>query len=81
MQSNATSAAAELTAYFDTAHYAHADNVANLVLERLPSGELAWLKPCEEPAEADDALYVITDKGRRDLRMAELFGTTDDDDR
>jgi hypothetical protein len=47
----------------------------DLMLERLPSGELAWLRPSTEPAEPDDALYVLTDKGRRDLRMAELFGT------
>jgi hypothetical protein len=46
----------------------------DLVLDRLPNGELAWLRPCTEAAEPEDALYVLTDKGRRDLRMAELFG-------
>lgn len=46
----------------------------DLVLERLPNGELAWLRPCTERGESDDALYVITDRGRRDLRLAELFG-------
>ncbi|HEY1298143.1 MAG TPA: hypothetical protein VGJ60_34120 [Chloroflexota bacterium] len=46
----------------------------DLVLERLPNGQLAWLRPCTEAFEDDDALYVLTDKGRHDLRMAELFG-------
>ena len=71
----ATNAASELEHYFDTGSYAHANTVADLVLDRLPNGELAWLRPCVESAEDDDALFVITDKGRRDLRMAELFGT------
>jgi len=52
-----------------------ATRVGDLVLERLPSGNYVWLKPATERAEDDDALYVITDKGRRDLRCAELFGT------
>jgi hypothetical protein len=47
---------------------------ADLVLERLPSGELVWLRPCAEVFEDDDALYTITWEGRRALRMAELFG-------
>ena len=53
-------------------------SVAELVLERLPSGELAWLRPSTERAEDDDALYWITAKGRRDLRCAELFGCSDE---
>jgi hypothetical protein len=79
-QSSAAAAAElDLRAYFDTpANYAHTANAAALVLERLPSGDYAWLRPCTEPAEDDDALYVVTDKGRRDLRRAEaeawLFG-------
>lgn len=50
-----------------------ATSVAALVLETLPNGECAWLRPAEA-AEDDEALYTITEKGRRDLRMAELFG-------
>jgi len=40
------------------------------VLERLPSGEFAYLKPIE-----DEPRFAITDAGRRALRMAQLFGT------
>jgi hypothetical protein len=46
----------------------------DLVLARLPSGQYAWLKPCAEAFEDEDALFWITEKGRHDLRMAELFG-------
>jgi hypothetical protein len=46
---------------------------ADLVLGRLPSGEHAWLR-AEDSAEPDDALYVVTDLGRRDLAMEALFG-------
>ena len=42
---------------------------AGLTLERLPSGELAWLRP-ETPC------YVLTDAGRRALALAWLFGPT-----
>ena len=79
MHQKFTSAADEIAAYFDSGSYAHANTIADLVLERLPSGELAWLKPCEEPAEDEDALYTITWEGRRALRQAELFGTRDGD--
>ena len=59
-----SAAAAELEAYFDSpANYAHADNVAALVLERLPNDELAWLRPSPDVAENDDALYVLTEAG------------------
>jgi hypothetical protein len=34
-----------------------------LVLERLPSGELAWLKPCDQ-LEPEDAVYWPTQAGR-----------------
>lgn len=52
----------------------------DLVLARLPNGAgVAWLRPCTEPAEPDDALYVITDRGRRALRMAELIGSSPTD--
>jgi len=71
-----TAAAADLARFFDTpANYEHANTVADLVLEQLPNGEYAWLRPSPEPSEDDDALYVITETGRRALRMAELFGT------
>ena len=42
---------------------------AGLVLERLPSGEFAWLRP-ETPG------YVLTDAGRRALALAWLLGPT-----
>ena len=71
-----TSAAVDMAAYFAGGIHGHAEGGANLVLEPLPNGELAWLKPCEEPAEDDDALYMITGEGPLSLRMAELFGTT-----
>jgi hypothetical protein len=78
MHSKSTTASADLAAYFRDGYLpvgnGHAHSIAQLVLERLPSGDMAWLKPCTEPAEDDEPLYVITEKGRRDLRMAELFG-------
>ena len=45
---------------------------ADLVLERLPNGELAWLRP-ERPD--DDPRYVLTDLGRRALAMEHVFGS------
>ena len=42
---------------------------AGLTLERLPSGEFAWLRP-ETPC------YVLTDAGRRALALAWLLGPT-----
>lgn len=47
----------------------HSNHTADLVLERLPSGEHAYLRPELE----EDVRYVLTDKGRRDLAMATLF--------
>ena len=44
----------------------------DLVLERLPSGELAWLRP--NPDDDPDPRYVVTDAGRRALAMDALFG-------
>jgi hypothetical protein len=35
-----------------------------VVLERLPSGELAWLKPSFDVLENDDAVYWPTQRGR-----------------
>jgi hypothetical protein len=60
----ATQAAADLDHHFATNGYGHAAVVADLVLERMPNGELAWLRPVTEPAESDDALYVPTQRGR-----------------
>jgi hypothetical protein len=58
-------AAAELEQYFDSpANYAHVSNIADLVLERLPSGEFVWLKPSTDAAESDDALWWPTESGR-----------------
>lgn len=44
----------------------------DLVLERLPNGELAWLRPAPQPAD-EEPRYVLTDHGRRALAMAALF--------
>jgi hypothetical protein len=49
----------------------------NLQLERLPSGELAWLQPEPVPAPRRYVLpsrYVLTDEARRELAMLALFG-------
>ena len=45
---------------------------ADLVLERIPSGDLAWLRP--EPASDEDPRCVVTDAGRRVLAEAACFG-------
>ncbi|MES2360115.1 MAG: hypothetical protein V4529_17370 [Gemmatimonadota bacterium] len=37
----------------------------DLVLERLPSGELAWLRPSTAPAEDDEARYWPSERGRQ----------------
>ena len=47
-------------------------SAADLVLERLSNGELAWLRP-EQPD--DDPRYALTDLGRRALAMEHLFGS------
>ena len=44
-------------------------SAADLVLERLPNGELAWLRP-EQPA--DDPRYALTDLGRRALAIVQV---------
>lgn len=46
----------------------------HLVLERLPSGEFEYLRPSTDPCEGDDALYTLTDEGRRALAMERCFG-------
>src|SRR5690242_17258974 len=54
------------------------------VLERLPNGELAWLRLNPHTVRIvedgyaplpDDVRYWLTEAGTRALRMAELFGT------
>jgi len=54
------------------------------VLERLPSGEYAWLRPEHHPVRIvepvtlphpdDDTRYVLTDLGQRAVAEAALFG-------
>jgi hypothetical protein len=49
----------------------------NLQLERLPNGELAWLRPEPAPAPRRYVLpsrYVLTDQAHRELAMLALFG-------
>ena len=62
MRTQSKAAAVALDAYFETpSNYAHAANLAgqpatDLVLERLPSGELAWLRS-EDRGEPDDGSH------------------------
>jgi hypothetical protein len=63
LKDNAASVATDLESYFDEGTYGHAGAVAE-VLERLPNGEFAWLRPSSDRAEPDDALYVLTESGR-----------------
>jgi hypothetical protein len=68
MHSQSKAAApADVERYFETATYGHADN---LVLQSYGEG-FAWLRP--EPAVDDDPRYVLTQKGRDDLRRAEAL--------
>ena len=53
----AYTAAAEMTAYWNTASYSHVNNVADLVLESYGNG-YAWFRPSTDAAESDDALYT-----------------------
>jgi hypothetical protein len=39
---------------------------AELVLEQLPNGESAWLRP----RQPDDVRYVLTEKGRRAIGVS-----------
>jgi hypothetical protein len=80
MQRDSKAAVAdELEHYWEAGTYGHATAAAQ-VLERLPSGEHAWLRPevdqveDSNPAESDDALYIVTDLGRRALAQYALFG-------
>jgi hypothetical protein len=54
-----------------TAGHPAGTSAADLVLKRLPSGELAWLRP-EQPDH--DARYDLTDLGRRALAMEHSVG-------
>lgn len=45
----------------------------DLVVETLPNGQVAWLRPSTEPAEDDDAFYVLTYEGRRALRWPSCY--------
>jgi len=66
MRSESKAAAAALETYFDNpANYAHASDIGALVLERLPSGDHAWLRPeaITDP-DPDLALYWPTERGR-----------------
>jgi len=52
-----------------------------LVLDRLPSGELAWLRPDPEPRQSQPrrshvlpSRYWLTDHGRRAMALEALFG-------
>jgi hypothetical protein len=52
----------------------------SLVLERLPSGEYAWLRPARvvdvaHVALPQDARFDLTDAGRRALATEALFGS------
>ena len=50
----------------------HSNSNHDLTLEQLPNGQCAWLRPPTDKREADDALYVVTDLGRRELAMEAL---------
>jgi hypothetical protein len=45
----------------------------DLVFENYGAG-YAWLRPSTDRLEDDDALFVVTDLGRRALAIAWLFG-------
>jgi hypothetical protein len=62
-----SNAAAEVGAYYDSREYGHANRIVDLALQRLPSGEFAYLEPPN-----DEPRFTITDAGRRALRMADL---------
>jgi len=73
MQPKST-AAAELSAYFESGNYSHANAVANAMHEHSPNRDHSYLKP-----EDDEPRFTITDSGRRALRMAGLFGARSED--
>ena len=66
-----SNALTDTSACFDSGECGHANRVVDLVLERLPSGEFAYLGPSiAEPR------FTITDAGRHALRMTELFASS-----
>jgi hypothetical protein len=46
----------------------------DLVLERLPNGELAWLEAIRDDRDDAPTRYWLTDLGRRALAEERLFG-------
>ena len=46
----------------------------DLVLERLPNGELAWLQPATDRRYVIPHRFVLTDAGRRAIAMEACFG-------
>jgi hypothetical protein len=46
----------------------------DLILERLPDGSLAWLKPEPERTYRRPARFRLTDQGRRALAVEACFG-------
>jgi hypothetical protein len=64
----------DISTYFASGYeptFGHANTVAELVFENYGAG-WAWLRP-EEPAEADEALFVLTDQGRRAVAVSRLL--------
>jgi hypothetical protein len=59
---------------FEREHYDCATDGAGLVLEELPNGESAWLRPAVDRRYVLPSRYVLTDQGRRALAMANCFG-------
>jgi len=70
-------AADQLEQYWQRGTYGHAANIAQLVVETLPNGQVAWLRS-KDALEDDDALYTITERGRDYLARLDaeraLFG-------
>jgi hypothetical protein len=52
----------------------HYTDGAGLVLEELPNGEPAWLRPAVDRRYVLPSRYVLTDQGRRALAEDALFG-------
>ncbi len=65
-------------ATFDESHDVSIPLQPDLVWARLPNGEWTYLKPSSGPAERDDALHVLTQRGRdalaRDRAIEAAFG-------
>jgi hypothetical protein len=50
------------------------DRIGDLVLEELPNGEHAWLRPATDRHYFLPGRFVLTDAGRRALAEDQLFG-------